>query len=79
MTAINPRAVQALRQAGFEITKTVDGENPVYEISFSPERGSVKSFSKKYNDDANPVGDFAAVMTCSEADENCPVIPGAEK
>jgi N-acetylglutamate synthase-like GNAT family acetyltransferase len=79
VTTINPRAVQALRQAGFEITNTVEGENPVYEISFSPERGSVKSFSKKYNDDANPVGEFAAVMTCSDADENCPVISGAEK
>lgn len=79
VTAINPRVVQALRQAGFEISQSVDGANPVYDISFSPERGSVKSFSKKYNDDTNPVAGFAAVMTCADADENCPVIAGAEK
>jgi arsenate reductase len=27
----------------------------------------------------NPVTNFAVVMTCSDADENCPIIPGAEK
>ena len=26
---------------------------------------------------ANPEKDFAAVMTCSHADEHCPFIPGA--
>ena len=26
----------------------------------------------------NPVTNFAAVMTCSHADENCPFIPGTE-
>ena len=35
-------------------------------------------FSKLYDDASNPDADFAAVMTCSEADKNCPYIPGAE-
>jgi arsenate reductase len=35
-------------------------------------------FSKKFDDDFNPKTNFAAIMTCSEADENCPFVPGAE-
>jgi arsenate reductase len=35
-------------------------------------------FSKKYNHKSNPQQDFVAVMTCSDADESCPVITGAE-
>lgn len=31
-----------------------------------------------YDDPRNPQKDFAAVMTCAEADQNCPFIPGAE-
>ena len=37
----------------------------------------MKGFSKKYNDDFNPKEHFAAVMTCSEADEACPIVFGA--
>ncbi|MEM6771423.1 MAG: protein-tyrosine-phosphatase, partial [Bacteroidota bacterium] len=35
-------------------------------------------FSKRYDDAVNPKANFAAVMTCSDADENCPFIPGAD-
>ena len=37
------------------------------------------AFSKVYNDPINATKDFAAVMTCDHADENCPVISGAER
>ena len=36
-------------------------------------------FSKTYDHEVNPTSDFAAVMTCSHADENCPVVFGADK
>ena len=36
-------------------------------------------FSKLFNDEANPSVGFLAVMTCGNADENCPIVPGAEK
>ena len=36
-------------------------------------------YSKKYDEPPNPESNFAAVMVCSDADANCPVIPGAEK
>lgn len=76
-TAFNPRAVRAMQKAGFKIAVSVEGENPVYEVTYSREAPSIKAFSKKYDDPINPMKDFAAVMTCSHADENCPVIIGA--
>lgn len=78
-TACNSRTVAALRRAGLEILKTTEGENPVYEIRFSEAQPSIIAFSKVYDQDPNPTQNFAAIMTCSHADENCPFIPGAEK
>ena len=37
-----------------------------------------EAFSKKYDDAPNPSNKFGAIMVCSEADEGCPVILGAE-
>lgn len=76
-TAFNPRAVAALEKAGFEI-KNPGGENPHYEVRFALDTPPLICFSKTYDDPANPKTKFAAIMTCSDADENCPFIPGAE-
>lgn len=79
-TAFNERAVQAMERAGFRIaTPWRDKDNPVYDIRFSDEQEPITAFSKLYDDPENPTEGFAAVMTCSHADENCPFIPGAEK
>jgi arsenate reductase (thioredoxin) len=76
-TAFNPRAVKAMEDAGFKITKTSDGNNPVYEVRFADDAAPVKAFSKKYDADGNPKSGYGAVMTCSQADQNCPVVAGA--
>lgn len=76
-TAFNPRAVKAMQDAGFYITKAKDGENPVYEVRYAEHASPVIAFSKKYDDPFNHNKDFAAVMTCSHADENCPLVIGA--
>ena len=76
-TAFNPRSVRALRKAGFEIVQTDHETNPVYEVRHTKDIEPVKSFSKKIDDDSNPKEDFAAVMTCSDANEACPFVPGA--
>lgn len=78
-TAFNPRAVNCLKEQGFRITSEGDDSNPVYSVAFSDEREPLICFSKVYDHPENPVEDFAAVMTCSDADEACPFIPGAEK
>ena len=76
-TAFNPRAVKAMREAGFDIAIKKDGTNPVYEIRFATDAPPLTVFSKKYDDTFNPDKDFAAIMTCSHADENCPLVVGA--
>lgn len=76
-TAFNPRAVAALQKAGFDITKAKPGENPMYEVRYSQTAPAVIAFSKKYDDPFNYSKDFAAVMTCSHAGENCPLVRGA--
>lgn len=76
-TAFNPRAVKAMQDAGFDITTKKDGSNPVYEVRFANNANPVVAFSKKYDDPFNHNQDFAAIMTCSHADENCPLVLGA--
>jgi arsenate reductase len=79
-TAFNPRAVKAMQDAGFgisELTKSGSSSNPVYEVKFAEEAPAMRVFSKKYDDPFNHNKDFAAVMTCFHADENCPLIIGA--
>lgn len=74
-TAFNPRAVAALERAGFSIVAP-DGDNPRYQVSFAKRESPLVCFSKVYDHPDNPQQDFAAIMTCSDADENCPLIPG---
>ena len=78
-TAFNPRAVKAMQEAGFKIDSTSEGTNPIYEVSFAENADPVITFSKKYDSASNPQKGFAAIMTCSHADENCPVVFGMEK
>jgi protein-tyrosine-phosphatase len=77
-TAFNPRAVKAMKKAGFNIEKTGNETNPVYLVSYSNKAEPLQCFSKKFEDDFNPQTNFAAIMTCSQADEGCPFVPGAE-
>lgn len=75
-TAFNPRAVAAVERAGFQVANP-GGENPHYSVSISEGLPAMECFSKKYDDPFNANEDFVAVMTCSSADKNCPLIPGA--
>ncbi|MEJ7644902.1 MAG: protein-tyrosine-phosphatase [Chryseolinea sp.] len=76
-TAFNPRAVKAMQEAGFNIKKTKEGDNPIYEVRFADEAPAIIAFSKKYDDPVNHNDDFAAIMTCSHADDHCPLVLGA--
>ena len=78
VTAFNPRAVAAIQRDGFKVVKK-EGENPVYFVFYSEDEQPIVAFSKLYDDAINAPKDFAAVMTCDHADENCPFIPGAER
>lgn len=77
-TAMFPKVAETLENQGFEILKLSEMENPVYGVKFAENQHPVICFSKKYNHDFNPKTDFAAILTCDSADENCPVVLGAE-
>ncbi len=80
-TAFNYRAIDALRRAGFRIESLSRPgiANPTVAVHYSPYAPAIKCFSKVYDDPINPKENFGAVMTCSDADANCPFIPGATR
>ncbi|WP_323755867.1 protein-tyrosine-phosphatase [Roseivirga sp.] len=78
VTAFNESAINALINSGFKVE--MEGEtNPKVKLTFSENHAPLAMFSKKFDDAINPAEDFAAIMTCSDADANCPFIAGAEK
>lgn len=78
VTAFNKSAVKALQIAGFSIVQKSEGNNPHYDVNYSVTSKSIDAFSKKYSASPNPIKTFAAIMTCSQADESCPIVVGAE-
>ncbi|MAU17196.1 MAG: protein-tyrosine-phosphatase [Muricauda sp.] len=78
-TALFPKVAETFTDTGFEVNFLSEGNNPVYSIKFSENEHPVIGFSKRMDDDFNPKSEFAAIMTCSQADEGCPFVPGAEK
>ena len=78
-TALFPMVAETLINSGFQIQKPSEEKNPVYSIKFAQNEHPVIGFSKKYDDDFNPASEFAAIMTCSHANEGCPIVSGAEQ
>jgi len=77
VTACNCRTVTALRRVGFEIEDATKGDNPLYLVRYAENCSPIRTYSKRYDADANPKRDFIALMTCSSADKSCPVVEGA--
>lgn len=77
-TALNLNIVEVLQNSGFKIEVLAQTQNSVYNIKFADNVHPVIGFSKKYDALFNPKTKFAAIMTCSEADQNCPNVIGAE-
>lgn len=78
-TACNPRTVAALERSGIRVQAITTGANPVYLFQYADGVNPIAAFSKIYDQAPNPTSGFAAVMTCSQAEENCPFVAGAEK
>lgn len=70
-TACATPTVEALIRAGF----TRVGSEPT--VLQGPHGGPVALTSKRFDDPMNASDGFLALMTCSDADENCPYIPHA--
>ena len=69
-----PKVSETLSNQGFQIQKLSDEQNPVYAIKFEENQPSIICFSKAYFDDFNPKNNFAAILTCTNADEGCPMV-----
>ena len=78
-TALFPVVAQTLENSGFKINKIAETDNPIYSIKYSDNSHPIIGFSKKLDSNFNPKALFATVMTCSQADNGCPFIAGAEK
>ena len=78
-TAVFPMVAQTLTNTGFKIKTLSEGNNPVYSVKYNENDHPLICFSKTYDDDFNPQSEFAAILTCSSADNGCPFILGAEK
>ena len=77
-TACHPNTISALKHIGFEVKcDNPEEENPLYRVYYS-EEDYVECYSKANTDDALPQADFIAIMTCSDSDDNCPLVPGAK-
>lgn len=77
-TAMFAMVAKTLTNQGFVVNNLSEGNNPVYSIKFSDNEHPVICFSKTFDDDFNPKSEFAAIMTCSHANENCPMVFGCE-
>ena len=78
-TAMFPKVAETLLKQGFQIQKLSSEANPVFAVKYVENELPIICFSKVFDDAFNPNSEFAAIMTCSSADEGCPFIAGAEK
>ncbi|HMQ06094.1 MAG TPA: protein-tyrosine-phosphatase [Saprospiraceae bacterium] len=77
VTELNKKVVASLIRSGFRLIEK--GEtNPYYFIFYSEDADPIVAFSKKIDDQINPIDNFIAVMTCDQAHESCPVVHGAK-
>lgn len=79
VTTLDRRVVMAMVRAGFRVERCAKEANPVYLVRAGSKIPPVRAFSKDYRDPSNPRHGFCAVLTCSSADRDCPVIPDADR
>ncbi len=78
-TAFNPRAVATMRRCGLKIiADDLTAPNPRYSVYTSDLSTPQVCFSKAYGDPPNPSKAYCAVMTCSQADDACPLVMGCD-
>lgn len=78
-TALFPMVVKTLENSGLRIEVLAQSSNPIYSIKYAENAHPIVGFSKTLDDNFNPKSNFLALMTCSQANEDCPFISGAEK
>lgn len=78
-TAVYHQIIDTLKQQGFNLMMLSQTDNPVYAVKYDDNALPIIAFSKAYTHRFNPQNDYVAIMTCSSADDGCPVVLGAKK
>lgn len=78
VTACHPHTIESLQRFGFDI-HSEDSDNPKHQVRFASDTPAITLYSKLFDAEENPTSRFIAIMTCSDADENCPVITGCDQ
>ena len=76
-TEFHSNAIYSLLEVGFDLIADSESGIPKYTMLFGKNKSTL-CFSKVYTDDVNPKENFVAIMTCSDAEDNCPFIPGVD-
>jgi arsenate reductase len=76
-TAVYPKIIETLQAVGFDISTIQQSTNSVYAIKFDAIQAPIIGFSKTIDAPFNPQSQFAAIMTCTQADLGCPFVAGA--
>lgn len=79
-TSVYPAVIKTLESNGCIINaeKNTSNTNPTYILKFDDNSEDLKLKSKLMDSELNPNSGFVAIMTCRQADEACPFVPGAE-
>lgn len=78
VSAIYPSILETLKVVGFEIDQLSISTNPIYSIKYDWNQPAIIGFSKQLDHPFNPKDQFIAIMTCSQADKDCPLVLGAQ-
>ncbi len=82
-TEVAPPVIEALEAAGFRMDGAGDFDfegnrtQSEYLTNMDPDLGPIMLFSKTIDELDYRASDFAAIMVCSDAERNCPFVPGA--
>lgn len=76
VTALHANVVNTFKNIGVDVNQS-GKENPIFFLKYAENAAPIKMFSKLLEDQVNTQRNFIAVMTCAEADEGCPFVPGA--
>ncbi|MBI2259589.1 MAG: protein-tyrosine-phosphatase [Flavobacteriia bacterium] len=77
VTALHLNVIKLLENEHFKISIEFQKKNPKVEIDYGGQQ-KIISFSKTINDVSLPKSNFSCVMTCTDAEKNCPFIPEAD-
>lgn len=74
-TAVYPTVIDVLKRSGFEVLTSMGNHAREFELIMGND--TTKNLWSKTINEFDHTKPFIAIMTCSDADQNCPFVPGA--